>query len=138
MLYVTFGDATGDDSGDPVEYADDDEDTDEENIESFFAPLSTAVVVRENIAILSRTLWLHTSSVLPRETGLLITVATFFEPSESVSESVLPPNSVDTKYDDFIVGSSQLPYERFGLMPDVRASVRSEVELLVRSSVKGT
>lgn len=94
VLYSAFGEATGDESGDPVEYADD--------VESFLSPRAT-VVARENIAILSRTLRLHTSSVLPLDAGLLIT-ATVLGPSESVSESVLPTtDSIAIEHDDFIV-----------------------------------
>lgn len=68
-------------------------------MESFFS-LSVAVaavVTRENIAILSRTLRLHTSSVLPPDAaGLLAVAGAFLAQFASVSESVLPTGDDDT------------------------------------------
>lgn len=85
-------------------------------------------MARENIAILSRTLRLYTSSVLPETVLLVAVVGKFLELSESVSDSVLPDDSAEAECDDFIaVGSppSSSLYGRSGLQSVVRSEVAS-------------
>lgn len=133
-----MGDAAGDESGDPVEYADDVDDAEDE-IQSLFSAPPGAEVARENIAILSRTLRLHTSSVLTGVGRLVsvVDVTTFFEPSESVSESVfIPISGAVIKNDDFIVEAAVRSSSAKQLTSDVRlAGGRSLVAFVSRSSV---
>lgn len=116
--------------------------------ESFFST-PPAAVARENIAILSRTLWLHTVSVRSLDDGLFaVAVAFRREPSGSVSGSVLPPSSAGctaaTEYDDFMTAARSPPQptrERSGVFgSDVRSSGRPAVVAshTCRSSVEKT
>jgi len=117
-------------------------------VESFFSspPVTiAAAVARENIAILSRTLRLHTSFVLPPDVvaaaGFFVTAVTFLGPSESVSESVLPIEdagrhsaaAVIELYDDLIATVGRPLPPRSGSWTDVKSV--TVVPLVRRSSV---